>query len=346
MESSDENFVYPEKFDDVLAKRFKEEIDTIQKTVPEQEDGENEPWDKINWINILINLSAMAIILILYLVFPPSILLTISLTTISFLTTVITAREYLLNFYHNLRNRNFTNMATTISFGMLLSLAHMLYHAISMPLASSFSMIFMSYIMPVMLITFINGMDEIKRLVFNTSKKMSLKGIENLFPQMSKSYLCYQLEEEDFAFVSKWLNIDFKIDSIEPDKLEELKEFLSSKTPDCEKEKKLLREGMIVEVKRGECFPVDCILMDENIIVDASLLTGEPRQVKKLGDKIPAGAINFDKTVKVYAINNSYNSTINHILLPANREKKAAATSPPDLLISIPLFSFYVLVQP
>ncbi|MBA2650830.1 MAG: cation-translocating P-type ATPase [Tatlockia sp.] len=335
VQSGDKNFDYPEEFHNLLNTRFKENLELIEKNVHPEGVRANESTNTTNWINIVINLLAMAAILVLSLVFPPSIPLTIGLTAISFLTTAFTAREYLINFYHNLRNKNLANMATTISLGWLLSLAHTIFHSISMPLASSFSMIFMSYLMPVMLITFINGMDEIKRLVFNKSTKMNLEGMENLFPQMSKSYVCYQLEDNELISVAPWLNKDFEIEKIELAKLKELQELLSSKTPDSEKGKKILQAGMIIQVKRGECFPVDCILIDENTIVDASLLTGEPSHVKKFWDKIPAGAINLNQTVKVYAVNNSYNSTITRLLFPANRERAttAAKTTPKFIYI-------------
>lgn len=96
-------------------------------------------------------------------------------------------------------------MATTISLGWFLSMAHTLFHAISMPLASNFSMIFMNFMMPTMLIACINGMDEVKRLVIEKSKKIQLKGIKTLFPQMSETYRCYELTQPELELLSKKL---------------------------------------------------------------------------------------------------------------------------------------------
>ncbi len=283
--------------------------------------------NKTNWINILLNVLAMVLIIVLSIVFPPSIPLTVILTAISFLTTAFTARDYLISFYRNLRNRNFINMTTTVTLGWFLSLAHTLFHVIAMPLASSFTMVFMSFLMPVMLITFINVMDEIKRLILDKSKKMNLQGMKSLFPEMSKNYPCYQLSKEQSTTLAQWVtdlttlenkaltedcseNIKYIKDSIKK---------LISETDLAEEKKNSLQEGMLIQIKRGECFPVDCILLEENTIIDSSLITGEPRQAKKYLDKIPAGAINFGKNVKVYATKNTYNSTVTRLLFPANR---------------------------
>src|SRR5262249_24080975 len=155
----------------------------------------------VNWVNRLVSLLATGAMTVLWLVFPPSLLLTIVLTTISLLATTFTARNYLSNFLQNLRNKNLANMTTTITFGWLLLLAHTLYHSISMPMASSFSMAFMSFIMPVVLIAIINGMDELKRLILLKSQKMQLQGVQTLFPQMAEKYRCYQpLPEEQIIF--------------------------------------------------------------------------------------------------------------------------------------------------
>ncbi|MBA2709475.1 MAG: cation-translocating P-type ATPase [Tatlockia sp.] len=292
-----------------------------------EEEKQKEASNRTHWINIIINVIAMVLIIALSIVFPPSIPLTIILTAISFITTAFTAREYLISFYRNLRNKNFANMTTTVTLGWFLSLAHTLFHVIAMPLASSFTMVFMSFLMPVMLITFINGMDEIKRLILDKSRKMNLQGIKSLFPEMSKHYACYELSKEQSANLSQWIaglnDLESKALIEEcPDKIREIKKSimaLLSETDLVDEKKNSLQEGSVIQIKRGECFPVDCILIEEHTIVDSSLITGEPRQAKKYLDKIPAGAINFGQNVKVYATKNTYNSTVTRLLFPANR---------------------------
>jgi len=104
-----------------------------------------------NLINILINLLAVIAIFALSIIFPPSILLTICSTLITCCSTAFTSRQYLFNFYQNLRAGTLANMATPITLGWLFALFHTLYHAISMPISNSYTMLFMNFIMPVML---------------------------------------------------------------------------------------------------------------------------------------------------------------------------------------------------
>ncbi|MBA2655878.1 MAG: HAD-IC family P-type ATPase [Tatlockia sp.] len=325
IETENEHFEKQDNLQALLHAKFKESLESLDfKILDPENENLDESSNKTNWVNIAINLLAIATILCLYLIFPASIPLTISLAVISFLTTAFTARGYLVNFYHNLRNKNFANMSTTITLGWFLSLAHTIYHAIRMPLLINFSMVFMSFIMPVTLITFINGMDEIKRLVLNRSRKMNIEGMKSLFPQMAEEYRYYPLNIEGTIQLKQWLE-DKQGNNTKTmaENLSEL-DFLKASTTNYEK-KNLLQEGMVIEVKRGECFPVDCILLEEHTIIDASLITGERRQAKKLRDKIPAGAINFGQNVKVYALANSYNSEVNRLLFPANRARTPAA---------------------
>ncbi|CDZ77689.1 Silver exporting P-type ATPase [Legionella massiliensis] len=332
IETAEESFVPPENFHNTISAQLKENI--FFDIVDEQTDGEGEKSNKTNWINIAINLLAISAIIALSLLFPPSIPLTIGLASISFISTAFTAREYLIAFFRNLWNRDLANMTTTISLGWFLSLAHTIFHAISMPLASSFSMVFMSFIMPVMLIGFINGMDEIKRLVLNKAKKMQLQGIRAIFPQMSEEYLRYELsDEQQSILLEQFQPVDKELKSvaehIDLDKLSFMEHLLESNNPVSEK-KGLLRGGMIIEVKRGECFPVDCILLDGNTVVDASLLTGEPQQSKLRWQRIPAGALNLGQSVRVYAENGAYTSTVNKLLFRSNRARTSTVqeTSP------------------
>ena len=308
----------------LISTKFKESLDSIGFDVidnngPIQKDKSN----SINWINILVNLLAMGTIIALSIICLPSLPLTIGLTALSFFTTAFTARDYFINFFRNLRNKNPANMTTSITLGWFLSLTHTFYHSITMPLASSFSMIFMSFIMPIMLITIVNGMDEIKRLVLNKSKKMHLQEIKALFPQMEEEYLCYQLEQQELDALFKLMETITDTDKANTDELlHPLQNILGNNNLIMES-KNSLKKGMVITIKRGSCFPVDCILIQGSTLVDSSLLTGEPQQGKQRLDFIPAGAINLGQSVTVYATQDSYNSTINQLLFRSNRAKES-----------------------
>ncbi|KTD44189.1 heavy metal transporting P-type ATPase [Legionella parisiensis] len=344
IESEENNFIRIADFDSVIFEKIKKDV--YFDIIDEQQEEGNKPNVKKNWINILINLLCMGVVLASTLIFPPSIILTIGLTALTFFSTAFTAREYLVAFWHNLRTKNFANMATTISLGWFLSMAHTLFHAISMPLASSFSMIFMNFMMPAMLIACINSMDEIKRLVVEKSKKIQLKGIKTLFPQMAESYRCYPLTQLELEPLSEKIN--HALSSKVPHHLETSSQ-LNTEEQDClfiqkllknketrEERRNLLRKGMLIEVNAGECFPVDCILIQGNTVIDASLLTGEPHQTKRLWQHIPSGAINLGEKVTVYAEKNSYNSTVNTLLFSSNRAKE----SPPPPKNETPKFAY------
>lgn len=265
-----------------------------------------------NLINIAVNLVAIIIIVALSILMTPSISLTVGLTTLVFVTTTFTTRDYILNFFRNLRSNNPVNMTTTITAGWFLSLAHTLYHSIIMPLASSFSMISMSFLMPVMLITIINSMDEIKRLVMNKIQKMHLKNMQTLFPEMAKQYNYQDLVPEEqllFASLSEPRALGGESQGIP-----------EINRPITIANKSTLKKGMLIHIPVDTCFPVDCILIDEQTLVDSSLLTGEPQQNKYQGESIPAGAINRGPLVRVYALNDPYNSTINRLLFRSNRK--------------------------
>ena len=271
-----------------------------------------EPIDKpnhVNWINISINALAIAAITMLSVMFPPSWPLTVGLTALSFLTTAFTARGYLMVFFRNLRTKNPVDMMTTsITLGWLLSLVHTLYHSITMPFMINFSMTFMNFIMPVMLIMVINGMDEIKQLILSASRTMHLRGIKTLFPQMAEEYLCHDITQQEQDTLSQ---------SEIPDILKRNSLSLTRKN--------LLKKGMIIQINPGTCFPVDCILIHGNTCVDASLITGEHQQHKQCLDFIPAGAINLGNTVTVRAEHDAYNSTVNKLLFRSNRADKPKA---------------------
>lgn len=92
--------------------------------IDEQGEQHNKSGKNKNWINVLINLLSMGLVLALSFTVPPSLFLTTSLTTLTFLSTLFTSREYLFTFVHNIRTRNFANMASTVSLGWLLSMTH------------------------------------------------------------------------------------------------------------------------------------------------------------------------------------------------------------------------------
>ena len=290
---------------------------------------------KTNWINIAINILAIITILALSLVFPPSLPLTIGLLALSIFTTAFTARSYLINFYHNLRKKNLANMSTTITLGWLLSLGHSLYHAISMPMITGFSMIFMNFIMPVILITLVNGMDEIKRLILNKSKKMHLSSLKKLFPQMAEEYLCYPItpmqEEELTQHIKTGTNTDSS-DEINAISLS-IQNLLHHVKQETQK-KSTLKKNSVITVKTGECFPVDGIIIQGSTLIDASILTGEPQQYTRFLDFIPAGSVNLSHEVTLYAQENCYNSTVNKLLFRSNRAPQDKPSLSSDRLFS------------
>lgn len=313
-----------DKYDDIaIAAQFKNSVSATGFDIEEQLNGDskkNASKSKANWINIILNLLAIGVITTLSLVFPPSILLTAGLTTLSFLTTLFTARNYLFDFLKSLRTMKLANMNTTVTLGWFLSLAHTLYHVIYMPLASSFSMMFMCFIMPVMLITIINGMDEIKRHILNKAKKMHLRGMSMLFPQMAETYPCYELSQAEQDLFSQPIECILYPDSC-PDEFSRTLDQIMTRNQVTMEPKNSLKKGMIIKINRGECFPVDCNLIHGNTVVDSSLLTGESQQTKRCPDFIPAGAINLGEPVTVYASKDAYSSTINQLLFRSNRAK-------------------------
>lgn len=355
IESDDDAFVSTNDFKDLLESRIKNKINNDKdKRFKIREKAEKESIQsnkKTNWINIGINLLAITAVIVFSILFPPSIPLTVCLTLLSFLATAFTARKYLIDFFRNLRKKKFANMSTTISLGWFLSLAHTLFHIVIMPLASSFSMIFMGFVMPILLITCINCMDELKRLITEKTQKMQLKGMDKLFPEMAQSYTCYSLSKKKQQMLSDKIRAlikqrekkDQKDDNSESKQNSDLagqtlhltKELLS-KAKTYEKQKKLLKEGMLIQVKSGKCFPIDCVLMDDHASIDASLLTGEPQQRKRRWQEIPAGAINLGQTVTVFATQSLYQSSINALLFGANRKKDREPEPTP-----VPKFAYF-----
>lgn len=319
--SQQEGYTLPSNFRDELINAIPMDI----MNDPDQIHTHKSNWT--NRLNILINLFGMSIVIICALIFPPSMLLTAGLGAMSFLTTAFTSRDYLLAFFRNIKTKQLANMATTISLGWFLSLGHTLYHSISMPMASSFSMLFMNFIMPITLITCINAMDEIKRLVMEQSRKIQLNGLGLLFPQMSEQYLCHELTEHQLEQLAA-----LKTNVIEnqdhqstpfvlPQNIDNTLEEILLHAPSIDTPKNLLKAHRLIKVNAGECFPVDCILVTGDTVIDASLLTGEAHHRKKRWEHIPAGAINLGQPVTVYAKKSPYESTVNSLLFVSNRAK-------------------------
>lgn len=308
IETETDNFHVEHPLESLLSEKIQEAIpfDILDKGQQDTQDNNK------HRINILINLVSIGLLLILAIVFPPSLFLTIGLTTLSFVSTAISARAHLYAFFQNIRTRTLANMATTVSLGWVLSMAHTMFHAFGMSMASSAPMLF---VMPNLLIACINAMDELKRLALERSKKIQLSGIKTLFPEMAESYTCYKLPSKLSARVSE--AIDAGVFISEEDKA--CLQGLFEEEPAIEERRNLLKKGMIIHIKVGECFPLDSVLMDTNTVIDASLLTGEPHQTKKTGERIPAGAVNLGQPVHVYAVKNAFNSTVNELLFRSNR---------------------------
>lgn len=332
--------------DKTLASRFVKALPPKFKQVSEPKVDEarlNE-----NRYNIVLNISSILVILLLSFFCTPSILLSAGLATISFATTAFTSRDYLSNFLNNLKNKRFWEMSTTVSFGWFFALAHTLFHLSIMPVCGNLSMVFMNFVMPVGLMICVNIMDEIKRFIFDKSKKMQLKETKSLFPDMLNQYQCYQLNPEHINALKEILlgsnqttdpsnkqgvessspslkivqSLLEKIDSTSVRKKvsSEVEAFLSGVAPQAIS-KNLLTAGMLVKVEKNEHFPVDCILVKGNTVVDASILTGELKQNKEVGDQIPAGGVNLGETVFVWTTKNPYQSTVNRLLFRANRAR-------------------------
>lgn len=192
-------------------------------------------------------------------------------------------------------------------------------------------MVFMNFIMPSMLITCINSMDEVKRLLIEKANKIQLTGINNLFPreEMNEQYQCYQLPQTELELLSNAIEFEPEsshIKGIRPtwsqEEGQQVFRALDAQQGTI-KGRKLLQQGFVIEIDTDKRIPVDCILLKGTTIVDASLLTGEPYQKKDLWQFIPAGAMNKGAKITVYAAKNPYHSTINALLFRANRAKSA-----------------------
>ncbi len=251
------------------------------------------PSYRAHWKNIVINLLVLAILISLSAALPPSLPLTVSLITISFLTTAYTSRHYLSNFWQSIRTRQWFNMSTGVSGGWTLSLVHALYHLISMPHMASFSMTFMNVGMPVMLITLVNVMDEIQHYVARESRKMRLKGLDSLY-DFSQLYECCDELQHDLQSIpgNAWIL----------------------------RRKSHIKVGMLVKIKPGGCVPVNGKIMQGASLVDTSIRDGETQHFLRVGEEIPGGAINLvGQELVIRAESTAYRSAMNSVILRANR---------------------------
>jgi Cu2+-exporting ATPase len=72
-----------------------------------------------------------------------------------------------------------------------------------------------------------------------------------------------------------------------------------------------LCEGDIVLVKPGEAIAADCVILEGDTAIDASLLTGESRPLRKTaGDALPGGAVNATQAVVVRVTRRATESTL------------------------------------
>lgn len=265
----------------------------IADTVP---DSTTNPFGTLfsNKTNIIINTISMCIILAAYLIFPPSFLLGFILTSLSCLSTLFTARHYLKAFIKDLTKyplyklfhdvKIFTSMSATVSLGCLLSLGHTVFHvisAITAPHIHHASIILIDYVMPILLMTCINSMDELKAMMLNKNNQFQLKNIKTLFPQMADQYF----EEQS----QQWIKTN------------------------------TIQKNMILKIGTGECFPVDSILLSEQAIIDSSHITGESIQNTSHQQNICGGSVNIGDPVQVKTTQNTYNSTVNRLLFKANK---------------------------
>ncbi len=343
MLESQESFLLDKLFFADFSALVKEKLNTPQFKIVDTVTLSSKSF-KVNWLNISINLIALVSIIFLTLVFPPSFLLTLSLLAISTLATALTSRHYLLNFFNNLRHKKWATMSTAISLGFFLSLAHSFYHSLKMPMMHSFSMVFMTFMMPVSVMALVNITDEIKHIILNKSQKMHLKGMNSLFPQMACEYDYYPSTKESEVFAQFMKQFNYSDPAAKANFKTEGEALLTTVLDNAptflQRNKNSLTPQMIIKIKKGEAFPVDCLLLKGNTWVNSSD-SGEFYQRKQRLDWVAAGAINLGEEVLAYVLENNYNSTINKISFRANREHKAKTINPPQHFIYF--YSFIII---
>src|SRR3989339_245927 len=87
-----------------------------------------------------------------------------------------------------------------------------------------------------------------------------------------------------------------------------------------------LKVGDIVLVKPGEKIPVDGIVIEGETSINESMITGESKPIlKKKGDKVIGGSINFDGSIKFEVSKTGKDTTIHQII---NLVKEAQSSKP------------------
>ncbi len=267
---------------------------------------------------IFINMITMCCIMALYFLFNPSLGLNLLLSAVTFLSSGLTLRDYLTHFFNNLRQKRFSQMSGFISLGWLMALFHAIYHILMMPSMLSMAMVFMNFIMPLILVTTVHIMDAVKHFILGKSKTLALKGLSNLFPHMSKDYECYLLSNEYMNFLEQQIEEFKKKKEFTPLEAEIVNKLQGASHSKIDRTR--LGKGMIISVKEGAYFPVDCTLIKGQTHINSALLTGEPYQKVQFLEKIPAGAMNLGEEVFVYTLSSPYHSAINKLLFRSNRQ--------------------------
>lgn len=316
IESEDTDFDYGD-----LRKEFAEDDICGFDILDESKTNEPRKTNRSNWYNIGLSISATLLLIGLSFI-PACWPLTLALTVVSFGVTAYTGRKYFSEFATGLANGSINNMAAPISAGWLLSLGHAIYHG-TMPVSGDFSMVFMSYIMPVLLMTLINAMDEIKRFILGKSADIHLKNQQKLEPQTEENYLCYPLTPDITEFLDRQIlnakqsaqTADLNQGAADVTRLLDRLEAESA----LECSRKTLKKNMIIRIRRGEHFPADAIILKGTTLIDPGILTGEPRQNMTFPQEVPSGAVNLGQEVLVYTTATPYNSTFNKLMFRSNR---------------------------
>lgn len=264
-------------------------------------------------LNIAISLLTIAIIFTLFFAFPPSLFLSLGLASITFLSTAFAMRQHLFTGVKLLTLKKGDRMNVTIILGWLLCLIHMVYHIVIMPSMLTFSMLSMAFLMPLALITLINVIDLAKEIINYRTSLLQQKRFKEVVSSCADHYRYIEVSKE----MEEKLRPKDKI--IDEALHVELQALLESNYTTAWCDKYTLKRGLIIEIEAGNAFPVDCILLDDNAIINESLITGKPYAVKQKGQTIQAGVLNLGNKIRVYTCKSPYNSTANQISLRSNR---------------------------
>lgn len=109
-----------------------------------------------------------------------------------------------------------------------------------------------------------------------------------------------------------------------------------------------LAPGMVILVKPGEVIPVDAIITNGESNIGEAMLTGESKpSLRRAGDELRAGAINYDGALILRALryeDESYLSTISRLMERARMSRtKIEATADQIAKIAVPLIILVAL---